>query len=98
MLLQSLTIVFYVCLCSSLVGKLPDTLLFSCLDELFAELRVSDADHELCSLPCGLTLELYCAILSYDEVCAHTRRGNNGSFFKYGSDQGVNVSALGGLR
>ena len=74
MLLQSLTIVFYVCLCSSLVGKLPDTLLFSCLDELFAELRVSDADHELCSLPCVPARQVDFALVRH-YVVSHGTRG-----------------------
>ena len=58
----------------SLVGPLPDSLLFRRFDELLTELRVRDADHKLRPLPRVSAGQVDFALIGDDEVGHGTRR------------------------
>ena len=58
----------------SLVGPLPDSLLFRRFDELLTELRMRDADHEFRPLPRVPTGQVNFALIGDDEVGHGTRR------------------------
>ena len=67
------------------------------LDQVFPEIRMGNGDEKFSSLPGGFALELYRAVLGYDEVRTHSRRGYDGAFLEYWSDERLYVSTLGCL-
>ena len=78
----------------SLVALSPDFLFFCCLDQIFSEVWVSDADDAFCSFPSGLTCQVCDTLFSYHEWCAGSWCSDDGTVCELRDDVGVQVTLL----
>ena len=78
----------------SLVGQFPDALLFRSLDEVFAEVRMGDTDHEFRPLPGVPAGQVDFALVRYDVMGHGAGRGHDLACTEVRLDIAVQITVL----